>query len=180
MSMTTLATRPVFESRWLKLREDVICLGDGSTSTYAVVEKADSAFIAPVQDGRIYLVEQFRYPVSGRYWELPQGSWPDAPGKEPLELAKAELREETGLSAAEMVPIGHLFEACGYSNQGVHVFFATGLSQGPQDLEPEESDLICRSFTFAEVRQLIDDGLIKDATTMAAFGLLQIKGLLSF
>ncbi len=79
-----------------------------------------------------------------------------------------------------MVPIGHLFEACGYSNQGVHVFFATGLSQGPQDLEPEESDLICRSFTFAEVRQLIDDGLIKDATTMAAFGLLQIKGLLSF
>ena len=51
-------------------------------------------------DGRLHLAEQFRYPVKGRYWELPQGSWEQAPEADPLEVAHGELREETGLDAA--------------------------------------------------------------------------------
>ena len=73
--------------------------------------------------------------MKGRYWELPQGSWEEAPRAEPLEMARGELREETGLEAARMIYAGHLFEACGYSNQGFHIFFATGLRRGNADLE---------------------------------------------
>ena len=72
-------------------------------------------------------MEQYRYPVKGRYWELPQGSWEQKPGADPMEKARGELREETGLDAAKMTYVGHLFEACGYSNQGYHIFLATGL-----------------------------------------------------
>lgn len=63
--------------------------------------------IVPVDDdGRLHLVEQYRYPVKGRDRGLPQGSWQRAPGAEPLELARGELREETGLEPARIISAG--------------------------------------------------------------------------
>ena len=107
----------------MRVREDTIRRPDGSSGIYGVVEKPDFVVIVPVDDdGRLHLVEQYRYPVKGRYWELPQGSWEQAPGAEPLEMARGELREETGLDSARMIYAGHLFEACGSSNQGFHIF----------------------------------------------------------
>src|SRR3954464_4628994 len=111
------------------VREDAIRLRDGSPGIYGVVEKADFVVVAAVEDGRIHLVEQYRYPVRGRYWELPQGSWDHAPAADPVEVARGELREETGLTAAEMLHAGHLFQSYGYSTQGYHVFLARGLTQ---------------------------------------------------
>jgi ADP-ribose pyrophosphatase len=89
-----------------------------------------------------------------------------------------ELREETGLDAATMTYIGHLFEACGYANQGYHIFLATGLRRGDADRKHEEQDLVTRDFALSEVERMIRDGEIKDATTVAALGLLRLKGLL--
>ena len=98
VSIETTSTRLVYENRWMRVREDTIRRPDGSSGIYGVVEKPDFVVIVPVDDdGRLHLVEQYRYPVKGRYWELPQGSWEQAPGAEPLEMARAELREETGL-----------------------------------------------------------------------------------
>jgi len=114
----------------------------------------------------------------GRYWELPQDSWEQEPGADPMEMACDELREETGLDAANMTYVDHLLEACGYSNQGFHIFLATGLRRGNADLEREEQDLVTREFTLSEMERMIRDGEIKDATTIAAFGLLRLKGLL--
>jgi len=163
----------------MRVREDTIRRPDGSSGIYGVVEKPDFVVIVPVDDdGRLHLVEQYRYPVKGRYWELPQGSWEEAPRAEPLEMARGELREETGLEAARMIYAGHLFEACGYSNQGFHIFFATGLRRGNAELEREEQDLVTREFTLSEVERMIRDGEIKDAATVAALGLLRLKGLL--
>jgi ADP-ribose pyrophosphatase len=99
-------------------------------------------------------------------------------GADPLEVACGELREETGLDAARMTYAGHLFEAYGYSNQGYDVFLATGLWRGDADLEHEEQDLVTQGFPLSEVERMIRDGEIKDATTVAALGLLQLKGLL--
>jgi ADP-ribose pyrophosphatase len=93
-------------------------------------------------------------------------------------MARGELREETGLDAARMTYVGHLFEACGYSNQGFHIFLATGLRHGDADREHEEQDLVTGDFTLSEVERMICDGQIKDATTVAALGLLRLKRLL--
>lgn len=172
------ATRIVYENRWMRVREDAILRQDGSSGIYGVVEKTDFAIIAPVDDGVIHLVEQYRYPVQGRYWELPQGSWEDAPGTNPLDLARAELREETGLTAETMLHVGHLFECYGYSNQGFHIYLAQGLRPGMARREHTEQDMISRAFPIDEVLAMIADGIIKDAATVATLGLLRLKGLI--
>jgi 8-oxo-dGTP pyrophosphatase MutT (NUDIX family) len=163
----------------MRVREDAVRRRDGSDGIYGVVEKPDFVIVVPLEgDRRLHLVQQFRYPVGGRYWELPQGSWEQRPGADPLEVARGELREETGLEAAEMVHAGHLFEAYGYATQGYHVFLATGLRLGEADQEHEEQDLVTGVFALAEVERMIRDGEIRDAGTVAALGLLRLKGLL--
>ena len=118
-----------------------------SEGIYSVVEKLDFVVIVPVEeDGSVHLVEQYRYPVRGRYWELPEGAWEQQPGTDPLEVACGELREETGLDAARMTHVGHLFEAYGFSNQGYHVYLATGLRLGDPDRDHEEQDLVTQEF----------------------------------
>jgi ADP-ribose pyrophosphatase len=174
----TTATRIVYENRWMRVREDAIVRQDGSPGIYGVVENTDFAVIAAVENGVIHLVEQYRYPVRGRYWELPQGSWEDAPGTDPLELARAELREETGLTAQTMVHVGHLFECYGHSNQGFHIYLAQGLRQGEARREQTEQDMVSLPFPIDEVLAMISDGTIKDAATVATLGLLRLKGLL--
>jgi ADP-ribose pyrophosphatase len=175
----TLATRVVYENRWMRVREDSIRRRDGSEGIYGVVEKPDFVVIVPVeQDRRLHLVQQFRYPVGARYWELPQGAWELAPDADPLQVARGELQEETGLIASEIVDAGHLFQGYGYSTQGYHIYLATGLERVQAAPDPEEQDLVTRAFALAEIEDMIGSGAIKDATTVAALGLLRLKGLL--
>jgi len=174
-----IGSRIVYENKWMRMREDAIRRKDGSTGMYGVVEKPDFVVIVPVEDdGSLHLVQQFRYPVQDRYWELPQGTWEQEPGIDPLDMARGELREETGLDAASMTYAGHLFEAYGYSNQGYHIFLATGLLRGSTERQQEEQDLVTQRFPLSEIERMIRDGEIKDGTTVATLGLLRLKGLL--
>lgn len=174
----TIGSRVVYQNRWMRVREDAIRRSDGREGVYGVIEKTDFVVIAPIDNGVIHLVEQYRYPVKQRCWELPQGSWEDQPGTDPNVLARAELREETGLSAARMTHVAYLHMAYGYSTQGYHIYLAGGLTHGERDLDDEESGLISRAFALAEVEQMMLDGTITDATTIAALGLLRLKGLI--
>jgi ADP-ribose pyrophosphatase len=175
----TTGSRVVYENRWMRVREDSIRRRDGSEGIYSVVEKPDFVVVVAAEsDGRLHLVQQFRYPVSGRYWEFPQGAWEATPDADSLEVARGELKEETGLEATTMSFVGYLFQGYGYSTQGYHIFLAHGLSRGEAAPELEEQDLITQVFAAAEVERMICDGDIKDATTVATFGLLRLRGLL--
>jgi ADP-ribose pyrophosphatase len=175
----TIGRRLVYENRWMRVREDTVRRRDGSSGIYGVVEKPDFVAIVPVEgDGRVHLVQQFRYPVRARYWEIPQGSWEHAPETDPLEVARAELSEETGLNAAQMTYAGHLFQGYGYATQGYHVFVAEGLTPGHAGKDQEEQDLLTCAFALSHIEDMIREGAIKDATTVAALGLLRLKGLL--
>lgn len=176
--ITTTGTRVVYENRWMRVREDAIRRRDGSAGLYGVVEKPDFVAIAAVEAGVIHLVQQYRYPVRGRWWELPQGVWDARPDADPVEAARAELAEETGLRAAAMTHAGRLFTAYGTTNQGYHVFLASGLTAGERRPEVEEQDLIARPFALADVEAMIRDGAIADSVTVAALGLLRLKGML--
>ncbi|MGK5728138.1 NUDIX domain-containing protein [Streptomyces sp. URMC 124] len=163
----------VYENRWMTVREDRTLRHDGREGVFGVVEKPDFALVVPHADGGFHLVEQYRYPVGGRYWEFPQGSWEEDPAADPVALARGELAEETGLHAGSMTHLGHLFEAYGYSNQGFHVFLAEDLTAGEQRPEDAEKGLVSRWFPEAEVWDLIAEGTFKDAPSLAALALFQ-------
>lgn len=176
--VTTLGSRIAYENRWLRLREDRIRRRDGSEGLYGVVERSDFVIVAPVEGDRITLVEQYRYPVRSRQWELPMGSCELAPNATPEEVAATELREETGLVASRLLYAGEILQGPGYCNQRGHLFLATGLSQGPAEREISEQDLICRTFNIEAVMSMIRDGVIRDAVTIASLGMLRLKTLL--
>ncbi len=176
--ITTTGSRIVYENRWMRVREDTIRRRDGSAGIYGVIDKRDFVVIAPVEAGAVHLVQQYRYPVQGRWWEFPQGIWDERPDADPTAAARGELAEETGLVAATMQHAGKMFTAYGTLNQGFHVFLATGLIAGAAKPEAEEQDLITQAFPLAEVERMVRDGSITDSITVAAFGLLRLQGLL--
>jgi ADP-ribose pyrophosphatase len=160
----------------MKVHEDTVRFPDGSEGIYGVVDKEDFALIVPRHaDGRFQLVQQYRYPVGGRYWEFPQGSWETKPGSNPKQVALGELEDETGFKAKSLIKLGHLFEAYGFSNQGFHAFLDTGLEEGTVDRDNEEQDMLTASFSLGEFNDMIRSGQIKAAPTIAALGLLAIS-----
>lgn len=179
MSIKTLASRIVYQNRWMTVREDAIERGDGSPGIYAVVEKPQAALIIPIEDGHLYLIEQFRYPVGRRFLEFPAGAWEMNPQADPIDLAHGELVEETGLRAGKMEYLGHLFYAYGITTQGFHIFRATELSQGEQSREHEEQDLLVKRIAIEEFENLIRSGVIQDSSTIAAWALSKSKAALA-
>ncbi|MCE1255087.1 MAG: NUDIX hydrolase [Anaerolineae bacterium] len=161
----------------MRVREDKIERQDGSRGIYGYVEKKDFVIIVPIFEDRMILVEQYRYPVGGRHWEFPQGSWEDRPINTD-DMARAELEEETGYLARDLQKIGHLFLAYGLTDQGYHIYVARNLSPTQKQLDPEEVGLISKTFDVNEVEEMILSGKIKDATTVAVFGLLRLKHLI--
>ncbi|MGA2087052.1 MAG: NUDIX hydrolase [Terracidiphilus sp.] len=169
-SITTLASREVYRNHWMRVREDEILRSNGERGIYGVVEKDDAAIILPIDLGRVWLVEQFRYTIQERALELPQGGW-EREVDHPEELARGELKEETGLEAAEMVRLGELWIAYGFTRQKQHVFLATGLTHTQKEPDPEEHDLLIRSVPLEEFEEMMRGGVIRDGCTLAAWGL---------
>lgn len=170
-------SKVVYENDWMSVREDKIQRSSGAAGIYGVVEKPDFSVIVPLEGRTLTLVEQFRYPVGARYWEFPQGSSSD-PSITEEQLARAELREETGLVASSLVHIGRHFPSYGFATQAYDIYLATELDQQERQLDAEEEDLICQNFSIEQVEQMIIEGVIKDAVTVAAFGLLRLKNLI--
>jgi 8-oxo-dGTP pyrophosphatase MutT (NUDIX family) len=176
--MQTESSRVVYRNPWISVREDEVVLPDGTRGIYGVVDRPDFALVIPREaDGSLWLVEQYRYTIGRRSWEFPQGTWP--PGGErgsQEELARAELREETGLRAAELRHLGHLATAYGFCSQGYDVWLATDLTQGEAERELTEQDMEQRLFPATEFERMIQAGELFDSHTIAAYGLLQLLG----
>jgi 8-oxo-dGTP pyrophosphatase MutT (NUDIX family) len=168
--IVTLASREVYRNHWMRVREDDILRSNGKKGIFGVVEKDDSAIILPIDHGRIWLVEQYRYSIRQQALELPQGGW-EMEVDNPEELARGELKEELGLDAAQMIQLGTLWIAYGFVRQPQHVFLATGLTETAKDPDPEEHDLVARSFTLEEFEEMMLNGTIRDNCTVSAWAL---------
>lgn len=170
--MQTISSRQVYANSWMTVREDAIRRGDGSDGIYGVVDKPTAAVVIPRDGDRLHLVEQFRYPVGRRRWEFPMGTAPERAELDPARLAARELAEETGLVAGRMELLGDLDIAPGMSSQREHVYLATELTAGEVAREHTEQDMRSAWFTVAEFEEMIRDGRIVDAQTLAAYLLL--------
>jgi 8-oxo-dGTP pyrophosphatase MutT (NUDIX family) len=169
-SITTLSSREVYRNPWLRVREDKILRSKGEQGIYGVVDKDDCAVILPIDQGRVWLVEQFRYTIQERALELPQGGW-EMDMDNPEDLARDELRAEIGLDAKEMVQLGTLWIAYGFVRQKQHVFLARGLTPADRAPDPEEHDLVARSVSVEDFEKMMRTGVIRDNCTLSAWTL---------
>ena len=174
--METLGSKQVYADAWLAVREDEIRRADGSTGIYTVVDSLDIALVIPVDGDRLHLVEQYRYPVGARRWEFPCGTADEELDDDPVTTAARELREETGLVAGRLTPLGTLDVAPGMLSQRCQVFLATELTTGQPDREIEEQDMRSAWFTRADLERMILDGTLADAKSTAAYALMLLRG----
>jgi 8-oxo-dGDP phosphatase len=170
--METVGQKIVYRNRWMTVREDDIRHPDGSPGIYGVVDKPTAALIIPMENDGFHLVEQYRYALSRRSWEFPQGTWPDDRETTTEELARAELAQETGLRAERLEPLGSFAIAPGFTSQNCDLFLATGLTAGAPDRDPEEQGMRQRWFARDEFERMLRDGEIVDSLTTAAYARL--------
>lgn len=180
---TVLSSRIAYENPWTRLREDIIRRPNGKEGLYGVVERNQFSVIVPLGHTSqglptITLVNQYRYPIQKRLWELPMGMWETRPDAAPETVAAGELKEETGLVAQTMQHVGILYQGAGYSNQKGHVYLATDLAQKASHRETTEQDMYCQTFTLQEIEEMIIKNEITCMVSLAAFALLKVKKLL--
>jgi 8-oxo-dGDP phosphatase len=170
-----LSTATVYETPWLRVREDDVLWPGGTRGVYSVVERADYSVAMPRQDDGFWLVQQYRHTIGRRAWEFPQGGWPHgSAGGSFEELARAELREEAGLRAGRLTGLGVVNAAYGFVRQRAHVYLAEDLEQGEPAREETEQDMVHAWHSDREIAALVRSGGIVDATALAALTLYRL------
>jgi 8-oxo-dGTP pyrophosphatase MutT (NUDIX family) len=164
---TTLDSRAIYENAWISVREDRVIRPDGRPGTYGVVHYKKKAIgVLPVdEDGHVWLVGQYRYPLEAYSWEIPEGGSDE--GEEPEETARRELREETGLVAGRIELIGRSHLSNSVGDELAYLYRATGLRQGPSEPEGTER-LQVRRFDWATAWRMVLDGRITDSMSVIA------------
>lgn len=172
---TILDSQKIYENNWIGVTEHQVLNPSGGKGIYGEVHFRNYAIgILPLdQDMNTWLVGQYRFPIKAYSWEIPEGGGPL--GLEPLDSAKRELLEETGLMATEWMEMQRMHLSNSVSNELAIIYIARGLTMG--EAEPEETEeLVLRKLPFEEAYQMAMDGRITDSMSVAA--LLKTKILL--
>ena len=172
---TTLASQEILKGHFLQVMRDSVKLPDGSLATREyVVHSGAVMVVALLDDGRLLLERQFRYPMQAVMLEFPAGKFD--PGETSLACAQRELREETGYSAREWAKAGVLHPVISYSTEFIDIWFARGLTPGQRKLDDGEF-LDVFTATAAELLAWCANGQVTDAKTLT--GMLWLQNVLS-
>ena len=149
-----------------ELRDDVIRFPDGVEALYTVITNPDSAFVVPYFDnGDTVLVRQWRHAWSISSWEVPAGT--SDPGEDPLDSARRELAEETGLVAARYTSLGVVHGAAILTGLA-HLYLAQELSQTARAPETYEQDMEVLRLPFIDALGAALDGQIVHSGSITA------------
>lgn len=159
------------QGHFLQVRRDTVRLPDGAQATREYVVHPGAVMIVPLlDDGRVVMERQFRYPVGQVMLEFPAGKID--PGEDRLHCAMRELAEETGYRAAEWARAAHIHNAVAYSTEAIEIWFARGLTLGEQRLDDGEFLDVC-SLSVEAIDELAGRGELTDVKTLIGLMWLQ-------
>ena len=171
---TRRSRRVAYENTWITIWHDEVTRPDGSPGTYGVVHFANlAAGVLAIDDrDRVLLVGQHRYPLDDYSWEIPEGGVPA--GETALDGARRELREETGVEAADWRELARAHLSNSVSDELAVLFAATRLTEGTAHPDPTEA-LERRWVPFDEAVEMTLDGRITDAMNVIAIERLALQ-----
>jgi ADP-ribose pyrophosphatase len=163
----TLKITPVYDNPWIRLEEHDILNPVGKEGIYGKVHFKNRAMaIIPIdEDENTWLIGQYRYPLDVYSWEIPMGGGPI--GKDLLDSAKRELKEETGLTAKKWTELMQIHTSNSVTDELAIVYLAEDLSQGETEFEETEI-LQIKKLPFSEALGLVMSGEITDSISVAA------------
>lgn len=171
---TRLSREEAYRCPYYSIQHDKFVLPNGKQEgNYYVLSIPDSAMVLPLlPDGRFVMVKQFRYIFQRWAIEFPCGG--GKMGEEPLEIAKRELQEETGITNAKFLPLGAFESYSGVSEEICHVYLTTNYDKGEMmPDEDEEIDLVY--YNRQEIDEMIQNGTISDGMSIAAWQLFKLQ-----
>ena len=158
----------VFSGRLLKVQRDPGTLPNGTDTTREYIRHPGAVAIVPVlEDGRVVLVKQCRYPLGTLLWEIPAGKLDHGEAEDPDECAKRELSEETGYDAAHWQRLVSIATTPGFSDEIIHLYKAWGLQEYAQHTDEDEF-IGVQAFSPEQLKRMIAEGELYDAKTLCA------------
>lgn len=161
-----IKTELVFDGQLLKVRKDTVLLPNGKEATREWIEHPGAVAVIPIlDDGRIAMVKQYRYPMGKVTLEVPAGKLDR--GEAPDKCVMRELKEETGYTANKIRKIATIGTTMAFSNEVIHIYVAEELVEG--EACPDEDEFInVEKYTKEELHTMIKDGTIDDAKSLVA------------
>ena len=159
----TLKENLIFDGRIVRLYKDDVLTPNNIKTTREYLKHNGGVCILAFVDGKIPFVKQYRYAYREEMFELPAGKLEK--GEQPLEAAIREYEEETGYKPINITELGSMYPSCGYSNEVIHLYFASEIVKGTMHLD-EDENLDLYYFSLEEVEDMIKKGQIKDAKTI--------------
>ena len=167
-------TKNIYTGIVVSLNIDTVTLPNGLTVDLEVVRHPGAAAVVPLKDdGMVVLIRQFRHAAGGFIYEIPAGKLD--PGEDPIACAARELEEEIGYKAGKFELLSSIFTAPGFTDEVIHVYKATGLMAGRQQLDRDEV-LEVIEMPLLEAIRLIETGAIRDAKSIVGLQAVYLRG----
>lgn len=165
----TMKSDKVYEGKIVNLRIDTVELPDKKYSKREIVEHPGAVGLIPItEDNCVVLVKQFRKPVEKFLLEIPAGKL--ELNEEPRETAIRELKEETGFEAGKIEYLLEFYTSPGFSNEKIHLFLATDLTEG--EATPDSGEFVEKvKISIEDLLKMVDRGEIVDSKTIIGINL---------
>lgn len=165
--------KDIYRGRVVNLSLETVTLPNGATVEMELIHHPGAAAIVPMKDdGTVLLIRQYRHAVGGYILEIPAGKLD--PGEDPRDCAARELEEEIGFRAASLEPMITFFTTPGFTDEVIHIFKATGLTPGTQNLGRDEVlDVI--ELPLERAIAQIADGTIRDGKTIVGLQAVYLR-----
>lgn len=161
-----ISSETIYEGAILDLKRDKVTAAGGEAYR-EIIEHNGAVCMVPITDeGKVVMVEQFRYAMGRVVLEIPAGKI-DKGETDPFEVARRELREETGYSAGDVRLLGMINTSVAYSKEKIYVFGMCDLTKGETDMDDDEA-IDMKMMDFEEVYSMAAGGKLIDAKTIAA------------